>query len=105
MASHIHFQTKRTHRTLVFGDGIVAEPSDVLQFEGYFENGYRQSKGKEYDTKGNILLEGPNDRGMTLRILSMEDMDGYWKEIDKDNNLVSSFFIFLTHTKNNNCYF
>ena len=59
-----------------------------LWFEGFVENGYRQGKGKEYNKNGSITFEGFYERGKKLRLYRMEEMKGYWKEIDEDNTLI-----------------
>ena len=83
---------------------LYDEPNH-LWFEGRFEDGLRQGKGKEYDCDGNIVFEGFYEKGKRLKISPMSEMKGYWKEVDEDNNLVRV-------TKNNDngrlegiCYF
>ena len=89
------FSDKGIHiATLTFVDGIASGPctinddSGLLWFEGRFENVYRHGRGKEYDKNGSITFEGFYERGKKLRIYRMEEMEGYWKEIDEDNILI-----------------
>ena len=81
--------------TLVFENGIANGPcvlydrSGLLFFEGRFEDGLRQGKGKEYDCNGNIVFEGFYEKGKRLKIYPMNEMKGYWKEVDEQDNVVN----------------
>lgn len=89
------FSDKGIHiATLTFVDGIASGPctinddSGLSWFGGRFENSYCHGINKEYDKNGNVTFEGFYERGKKLRIYRMEEMEGYWKEIDEDNTLI-----------------
>ena len=58
-------------------------------FEGYFVNGYRDGRGKEYDENGKLVFDGFYSKGLKLNIQPSKEMGrGYWKEYDENGNLV-----------------
>ena len=81
--------------TLVFDDGIANGPctlydtTGLLYYKGRFENGLRQGKGKEYDCDENLVFEGFYEKGKRLEIYPVTEMKGYWKEVDKQGNVVN----------------
>ena len=64
------------------GKGYVKERDKYgkIIFEGEYENGLRNGKGKEIKSEGNILFEGEYLNGKRWK--------GKIKEIDRDNNLI-----------------
>ena len=67
---------------------IFDEPSHVF-FEGYFENGKREGKGKEVDLNGKVVFEGFYEHGNKLNIVVVKEMKGYWKEMNDANEVIS----------------
>ena len=80
---------------LTFVDGVASGPcilndeSGVKFFEGRFENGFRQGRGKEFDLKGNLEFDGFFDKGKKLKMYAMIEMGQYWKEYDEEGKLIS----------------
>ena len=80
---------------LTFVDGIATGPcklndkSGMRCFEGRFENGYRQGRGKEFDSKGNLEFDGFFEKGKRLKMDPMVEMDQYWKEYNESGKLIS----------------
>ena len=57
--------------SLVFVDGIATGPCTIyddgfLFFKGYFVNGYREGRGKEYDRDGKLISDGYYSKGKKL---------------------------------------
>ena len=79
--------------TLTFVDGIASGPCSIyknenLFFQGYFIDGYRAGRGKEYDEHGELIFDGFYKEGRKLNILPSTEMGkGYWKEIDKNGRI------------------
>ena len=64
--------------------------SGELYFEGNIEDGYRQGLGKEYDKNGNVIFEGYFEKGCRRNHYeTMDGMEGYWKELDGNGNVIS----------------
>ena len=64
--------------------------SGELYFEGNLEDGYRQGLGKEYDKNGNVIFEGYFEKGCRGNHCErMDGMEGYWKELDGNGNVIS----------------
>ena len=83
---------------------IYDEPNHVF-FEGHFENGKREGKGKEYDEKGKVVFEGLYRNGKRTNMVVVKEMKGYWKEMNEDNEVIS---ICKKNESNQNdgiCYF
>ena len=80
---------------LFFSDGI-AEGSCILYddlgrvfFKGLFKDGYRTGRGKEYDENGIITFDGFFEKGKRMNIYPSDKMNGFWKEYDENENLIS----------------
>ena len=79
---------------LTFVDGIATGPCFIynngyLFFSGYFENGYREGRGKEYDRNGNLISDGYYSKGKKLNIEPSKEIGkGYWKEYDNNGKLI-----------------
>ena len=67
---------------------IFDEPNKVF-FEGYFENGKREGKGKEYDLNDRVVYDGLYRNGKRINIVVVKEMKGYWKEMNEDNEVIS----------------
>ena len=83
---------------------IYDEPHHVF-FEGHFENGKREGKGKEYDLNGKVVFEGLYKNGKRTNMVVMKEMKGYWKEMNEKNEVIS---ICHKNEEGNNdgiCYF
>ena len=83
---------------------IFDEPNKVF-FEGYFENGKREGKGKEYNLNGKVVFDGLYRNGKRTNMVVVKEMKGYWKEMNDDNEVIS---ICKKNEKNENdgiCYF
>ena len=77
-------------RNELTGECKLYYDSGELYFEGNLENGYRQGIGKEYDKNGNVIFEGNFEKGCRGNHCErMDEMEGYWKEIDDSGNLIS----------------
>ena len=79
---------------LTFVDGIATGPCFIynngyLFFSGYFENGYREGRGKEYDRNGNLISDGYYSKGKKLNIEPSKEMGKeYWNEYDDNGVLI-----------------
>ena len=83
---------------------IYDEPNHVF-FEGHFENGKREGKGKEIDLNGKVVFEGLYRNGKRTNMVVVKEMKGYWKEMNEDNEVIS---ICKKNEKSENdgiCYF
>ena len=83
---------------------IYDEPNKVF-FEGQFENGKREGKGKEIDLNGKVVFEGLYRNGKRTNMVVMKEMKGYWKEMNEKNEVIS---ICHKNEEGNNdgiCYF
>ena len=67
---------------------IYDEPHQVF-FEGHFENGKREGKGKEFDLNGKVVFNGFYSDGRRMSIVPMKEMKGYWKEMNEKNEVIS----------------
>ena len=67
---------------------IYDEPNHVY-FEGYFENGKREGRGKEIDLNGKVVFEGLYRNGKRTNVVVMKEMKGYWKEMNEKNEVIS----------------
>ena len=67
---------------------IYDEPHHVF-FEGYFENGKREGKGKEFDLNGKVVFEGLYRNGKRTNMVVVKEMKGYWKEMNDRNEVIS----------------
>lgn len=80
---------------LEFRNGIAQGPctfyynSGLIFFKGNLENGLRQGMGKEYREDGSLLFEGMYEHGKKRNIIAMEDMKGYWMELDENQKVKS----------------
>ena len=60
-----------------------------IWFEGYFVNGYREGRGKEYDEYDNLISDGYYSKGVKLNREPLSEMGGgYWKEYDESGSLI-----------------
>ena len=79
---------------LTFVDGIATGPCSIynngyLFFSGYFENGYREGRGREYDRNGNLISDGYYSKGKKLNIEPSKEMGKeYWNEYDDNGVLI-----------------
>ena len=83
---------------------IFDEPHHVF-FEGHFEHGKREGKGKEFDMNGKIVFDGFYKQGKRMNIVPFKEKRGYWKVMN-DRNVIMS--ICKKNEKNENdgiCYF
>lgn len=75
--------------------GIVQGPctfyydSGLPVFKGYLQNGLRHGMGKEYREDGSLLFDGLFENGQKQNIVPMEDMKGYWMELDENQKVKS----------------
>ena len=60
-----------------------------LFFEGYFENGKREGRGKEYDLNGKVVFDGFFKEGKRMNMVELKEMKGYWKEMNEKNEVIS----------------
>ena len=98
---------------LNFEGGIADGPCKLydtagnLFFEGFFQNGYRSGGGKEYDREGNVVYDGYFKNGKRLlNLVRLNEMEGYWKEYDKNGLLLSiSERNIVTGEKEGICYY
>ena len=67
---------------------IYDEPNRVF-FEGYFENGKREGKGKEFDLNGKVVFDGLYRNGKRTNMVVVKEMRGYWKEMNDANEVIS----------------
>lgn len=61
--AYIYSNDNSLMASLTYVDGIASGPcsiynNDNLYFQGYFINGYRGGRGKEYDENGNMVFDG-----------------------------------------------
>ena len=64
--------------------------SGNIFFTGYLKDGYRQGKGTEYNEQGKEIFSGFYDKGRKLYLSPCKEMGRkYWKEMDKDMQLLS----------------
>ena len=81
-------------------------PSGILFFKGYLENGYRHGKGTEYNEQGIVIFDGFYGKGVKLKIYPFRKMgEGYWKEMDDENELRSVYQIDDKGKRYGICYF
>ena len=81
-------------------------PSGILFFEGYLENGYRQGRGTEYNEQGRVIFDGFYEKGVKLKIYPFKELgEGYWKEMDDENELRSVYQIDDKGKRYGICYF
>ena len=68
---------------------LYDEPHQVW-FEGYFSNGYREGRGKEYDRNGELISDGFYKKGKKLNIKPSKEMgkEEYWEEYDENDKLI-----------------
>ena len=80
--------------SLTFVEGIACGPCTIYKngfvfFRGYFENGYREGRGQEYDGNGEMISDGFYSKGNKLKIERLEEMGtDYWKEYDENGKLI-----------------
>ena len=87
------------------GDCRIFDEPHCVFFEGHFEHGKREGKGKEIDLNGKVVFDGFYEHGKKLNIIPMKEMKGYWKEMNEENEVIS---ICKTNENNKNdgiCYF
>ena len=81
-------------------------PSGILFFKGYLENGYRQGRGTEYNEQGRVIFDGFYEKGVKLKIYPFKELgEGYWKEMDDENQLRSVYQIDDKGKRYGICYF
>ena len=81
-------------------------PSGILFFKGYLENGYRQGRGTEYNEQGIVIFDGFYEKGVKLKIYPFKELgEGYWKEMDDENELRSVYQIDDKGKRYGICYF
>ena len=66
--SYIYSNDNVLMAKLTFVDGVATGPCSIynngyLFFSGYFENGYREGRGKEYDKDGKLVSDGYYSKG------------------------------------------
>ena len=73
--------------SLTFVEGTACGPCTIYKnglvyYRGYFKNGRREGRGKEYDRNGNLISDGFYSKGEKLNIEPLSEMgkEGYWKE-------------------------
>ena len=57
--------------------------------EGEYKDGIRNGVVKELDENGRLISEDFYLNGVKLNVVRLNEMDGYWKEYDKNGNLKS----------------
>ena len=80
--------------SLIFVDGITnglckLYDKGIIFFEGYFENGKREGRGKEIDLNGEVVFDGFFEHGKKLGISRIKEIKGYWKEMNERNEIIS----------------
>ena len=91
--AYIYSNDNSLMASLTYVDGIASGPcsiynNDNLYFQGYFINGYRGGRGKDYDENGNMVFDGFFKEGKKLNLIPSEEMGkGYWKEIDEKGQI------------------
>ena len=84
IAKFKYFENEITGECELFYD------SGDLFFEGSLENGYREGFGIEYDKNGRELFIGSFEKGnRKKRCERIYGDEGYWREVDKNGNLIS----------------
>ena len=58
--------------------------------EGLYENGILEGTCRETDVNGNVIFDGFYENGKQRKLLKMDKMVGYWKELDDKSNKVIS---------------
>lgn len=59
-------------------------------FSGYLKKGYRNGRGQEFDKEGNIVFDGFFRNGYKMiGCTEMPEAKNYWKEVGKDDKVVS----------------
>ena len=92
--SSIYSKSNVLMATLTFVNGIASGPCKIYEdgylfFSGYFVNGYREGRGKEYDKNGNTVFDGFYGQGKKLNIVTSKEMGkGYWKELDENGTII-----------------
>ena len=92
--SYIYSNDNVLMAKLTFVDGVATGPCTIynngyLFYSGYFENGYREGRGKEYDKNGKLVSDGYYSKGKKLNIVPSKEMGkGYWKEYDENGELI-----------------
>ena len=57
-----------------------------MWIEGLFENGILNGACKEKDVNGNVIFDGFYEKGVKRKLVKMDEMDGYWKELDENDD-------------------
>ena len=83
---------------------IYDEPHHVF-FEGHFEDGKREGKGKEIDLNGEVVFDGFYSNGRRMNIFEMKEMKGYWKEVNEEGELISICHKNKKYENDGICYF
>ena len=92
--SNIYSKKNILMASLTFVEGIASGPCTIYKngfvyYRGYFENGYREGRGQEYDRNGEIISDGFYSKGKKLNIERLEEMGkDYWKEYDENGKLI-----------------
>ena len=93
--SNIYSKKNILMASLTFVEGIASGPCTIYKngfvyYRGYFENGYREGRGQEYDRNGEIISDGFYSKGKKLNIERLEEMgkEDYWKEYDENGKLI-----------------
>ena len=92
--SYIYSNDNVLMAKLTFVDGVATGPCTIynngyLFYSGYFENGYREGRGKEYDKDKKLVSDGYYSKGKKLNIEPSKEMGkGYWKEYDENGELI-----------------
>ena len=58
--------------------------------EGLYENGILKGTYRETDVNGNVIFDGFYENGTQRKLLKMNEMEGYWTELDDKSNKVIS---------------
>ena len=76
----------------ISGECVLFYDSGELFFDGSLENGYREGFGIEYDKNGSELFIGSFENGNRKnRWEKMDEDERYWKEIDRNDNVVAIY--------------
>ena len=92
--SYIYSNDNVLMAKLTFVDGVATGPCSIynngyLFFSGYFENGYREGRGKEYDKDGKLVFDGYYSKGKKLNMEPSKEMGkGFWKEYNENGELI-----------------
>ena len=70
--------------SLTFVEGTACGPCTIYKnglvyYRGYFKNGRREGRGKEYDRNGQLVSDGFYSKGKKLNIEPLSEMDHYQK--------------------------